>query len=596
MKTVLFALTGCVLMLLSLSPALAHTCRETPRFRTEDLDEMDLLVRATVMDVDDRGYSAVIHVADYYKGEGPKLLTVSRYNVGLETGNDVRGYDTGCLFSGRGHIWRAGATGYFGLSRSPFGTYTDYDGGSAHFYVWDEMITYRDVATEDFAQTWDATEDISEEDLIARMLKAGGREAPIAATIDQVLRYPLRRYLMITTENGTRYRVNPDRSVSPVELETVRFISPDDAHVALRVDNETMGFYFVWPFGYTPQHYEQMTKVAGRDLRFSNDSNMVAVWDESQLAVYLFRNKGPGDFLYWGVGMQMDLIANAPLQSVVGRPTTVEWSADSSTIAWQDDSGIWRWDLYEDAEASLIASENDIEGSRLLDLSASGRFVRYGAAGGWTLFDSHTRHAHENALASPGDRHLIFVNSAAKPINDWHETERCKPPLRENCAVYIGTKDAKTITVFPYQMELLGLVACDTDCFVWATSWHPAIEHDKTGMHDRRYIGDTISDLRQIAYDPTYNQPAILRGEYRIEFGFYESSYYEDEEKLQSLDYLHLAGEVDSPIASIEWGQPIFYDTFMLTATEHLPVTVTIGRANVQPNSMDPPTVRGMPT
>ena len=43
-------------------------------------------------------------------------------------------------------------------------------------------------------------------------------------------------------------------------------------------------------------------------------------------------------------------------------------------------------------------------------------------------------------------------------------------------------------------------------------------------------------------------------------------------------------------------GQPIFYDSFMLTATEYLPQTVTIGGADVQPNSIDPPTVRGVPT
>lgn len=583
-------------MILALSPARAHTCRETPRFRTEDLHEMDLLVRATVMDVDDRGYSAVIQAEAYYKGEGPKLLTVSRFNVGVETGNAVRGYDTGCLFSGKGHIWRAGATGYFGLSQDYFGTHTDYHTGSAHFYVWDGMITYRDVATEDFAQEWSATEEISEEDLIAKMLKAGGREAPIAPVIDNLVRYPLMRPLMITTDKGTRYRVNPDRSVSAVESETARYISPDDAHVALPVDDETMGFYYVWPFGYSPQHYEQMTKVAGRGLRFSNDSHMVAVWDQSQLAVYLFRNEGPGDFLQWGDGMQMDLIAKAPLQTEDGRSIAVQWSADSSTIAWQDDTGIWRWNLYEDAEASLVASRNAIEGAHLLDLSASGRFIRYGAAAGWTLFDSHTGQSFENALASPGDRHLIFVNSAAKPINDWHEAERCKPPLRENCAVYIGTKDAETITVFPYQMELLGLVACDTDCFVWATSWHPAIDHDKTGVHDRRYIGDTLSNLRQIAYDPTYDQPAILRGDYQIEFGFYESSDFEDEEQRKKLDYVHLEGIVDSPIASIEWGRPIFFDSFMLTATEYMPRTVTIAKAGSQSTRISSPLHRGLPT
>ena len=58
--------------------------------------------------------------------------------------------------------------------------------------------------------------------------------------------------LMVTTENGTRYQVNPDRSVTPVDAETAIAISPDDAHVVVRADEETLGFYYVWPMGYTP--------------------------------------------------------------------------------------------------------------------------------------------------------------------------------------------------------------------------------------------------------------------------------------------------------------------------------------------------------
>ncbi|MCY3781265.1 MAG: hypothetical protein OXG78_13210 [Chloroflexi bacterium] len=546
----------------------------------KDLSEMELLVRATVIDADERGYSAVIHVEEYYKGEGPKLLTISRYNVGLETGNNVRGYDTGCLFNGRGQKWRAGSTGYFGFSRNLFETYTDYHYGSAHFYVWDGQITNRDGATGGFALGWDAPDSLSEEEFVAKLLEAGGRDAPIAPAIEGVVRYPLMRYLLITTENSTRYQVNPDRSVTAVDAETALFISPDDAHVAVRVDGETLGFYYVWPLGYTPQHFEQTVKVPGHDLRFSHDSHMVAVWDKSHLAIYLFRNKGPGDFLKWGVGMQMDLIASANLQTEDEGPAVVQWSADNSTIAWQDGSGLRRWDLYEDTEPEQVATAGDVNGARLLDLSDSGRYVRYGSGEGWMLYDSDTRETFPNALATPGDRHLIFVNSASKPIDDWHETESCKPPLRQNCAVYLGAKDARAITVFPYQMELLGLVACDTDCHVWAKSWHPAIDHDKTGIHDRRYISESMSNLRQIAYDPTYNQPAILRGDYQIEFDFYDSQIFDDEEKLPYLDYLNLEGAIDSPIASMEWGQPIFYDTFMLTATEYLPRTVTIAHAD----------------
>ncbi|MCY4071871.1 MAG: hypothetical protein OXG60_11285 [Chloroflexi bacterium] len=568
-----------ILMLFVLVPLKTLACSGYPYFGVDDLPETELLVRATVIDADDRGYSAVIRVEEYYKGEGPKLLTVARYNVGLQTGRGVRGYDTGCLYSGRGHEWRPGSTGYFGLNRNYFETYSDYHSGSAHFYVWDGQITYQEGATEGYALEWDAPKTISEEDFIAKMLEAGGREAPVPPTIDGVLRYPLMRYLMITTENGTRYQVNPDRSVTPVDAETAIAISPDDAHVVIRADEETLGFYYVWPLGYTPEHIKQTVKVPGRDLLFSNDSHMVAVWDNSQLSVHLFRNEGRGNHGDWGTGMQLDLIASTTLAIADGGSAVVQWSADNSTIAWQDDNGIWRWDLYEDAVPDLVTAAVNIENAKLLDLSASGRYVRYGTATGWTLFDSDGGETYANALASPGDRHLIFVNSETTPINNWRESKQCTPPLRRNCAMYFEFPNAETITVFPYQMELLGLVSCGSACYVAGASWHPAINSGNTGYVGGRYIGTYMADLRQIAYDPVYDQPAVLRGDYQIEFEFYHSGYFDgsyDSVDTARLDYLDLEEVVDSPILSIEWGQPVFYDSFMLTATEYLPRTITI--------------------
>ncbi len=580
MFTRLTLLLGFSMILVLLAPINATACSGYPYFSMDDLPEMDLLVRATVLDADDRGYSAVIRVEDYFKGEGPQLLTVMRYNPGLETGRGVRGYDTGCLYSGRGHNFVPGSSGYFGLSRSPFQTYTDYHSGSAHFYVWDGQITYQEGATEGFALEWDAPNTISEGDFVAKLLEAGGRDAPVSPTIDGVQRYPLMRYLNIKTENGTRYRVSPDRSVTLVDAETVLMVSPDDAHVAIHADEETLAFYYVWPYGYTEEVIERLIQLPGRDARFSNDSHMAAVWDEAQLSVYLFRNRGRGNQGDWGAGMQMDLIANTRLQTANGESAVVMWSADSSTIAWQDDSGIWRWDLYEDAEPAQVAEAGAINGGELLDLSESGRYVRYGSGAGWSLFDSRTQATFANALASPGDRHLIFVNSESQPVQNWEETDDCAPPLRENCAVYVSTYSAESIYVFPYTMELLGLVSCDQEsCQVDGASWHPAINSGNTGYSGGRYISDRMSDLRQIAYDPTYGQPAILRGDFQIEFDFYHSGYFDgsfDSVNLEFFDYVNLEGIVDSPIASIEWGQPIFYDTFMLTATEYLPRTVTI--------------------
>ena len=140
-------------------------------------------------------------------------------------------------------------------------------------------------------------------------------------------------------------------------------------------------------------------------------------------------------------------------------------------------------------------------------------------------------------------------------------------------------------------MELMGSVFCgDYDgCWVLGQPWHPS--RDSPSLYaGGREIDVSMHKLRQIAYDPFYDQPAVLRGDYQIEFGFYSSGYFEgwlelDESDFARLDYLNLEDIVDSPIASIEWGQPIFYDTFMLTATEYLPRTVTIAFGASAPGS-----------
>jgi len=573
----LMAAAGFAVLVAVISPHITMACSGYFSFSAEDLPEMDLIVRATVLDADDRGYSAVIRVDEYYKGEGPVLLTVMRYNVGLETGNAVRGYDTGCLYDGQGHIWRRGSMGYFGLRRNAYQTLSDTYYGSAHFFARDGQVAF-DEATH--PGLWGPPTIVSEDEFVVKLLKAGGRDEPIAPTTKAADHYPLMRYLMITTENGTRYQVNPDRSVTPVDAGTAHFISPDDAHVAWRIDEETLGFYYVWRNANAEEDYEQMIKLPGQDLLFSNDSHMVAVWDDAQLSVYMFRHGGPGNYLDWGFGMQMDKITSAPLQIAEDGSAVVQWSADSSTIAWQDESGIWRWNLYNDAQPSMVVGVSGLRSAKLLDLSQSGRYVRFLSSDGWTLHDSETGENFANALATSGDRHLIFVNADESPISYWGDTGNCAPPLRQNFAVYLGIRDVESITVFPYQMELLGLVGCNgADCRVEGLSWHPANDNDFRDKIGGRYIDATMSDLRQVAFDPSYNQPAILRGEYQIEFDFYKSHYFDEPDYLPYLDYLDLEGVIDSPIALIEWGQPVFYDTFMLTATQYLPRTVSTADA-----------------
>ena len=188
-----------------------------------------------------------------------------------------------------------------------------------------------------------------------------------------------------------------------------------------------------------------------------------------------------------------------------------------------------------------------------------------------------------------------YVNTG-KTSSDSEEDDppyvECRAPLDENCANRRLYPDQSQLSEFAYVMELIGSVYCDENarCDVRGSSWHPSTTLTGAGYSGGRMIDSIMVDVRQIAYDPFYGQPAVLRGDFQIEFKFYASDLFKirrelDESYLARLDYLNLEGTVDSPIASIEWGQPIFYDTFMLTATEYLPRTVTIAYPATAPAS-----------
>ena len=239
----------------------------------KNISEFEIWVRATVIDRDDLGFNAILRVEEYYKGDGPRLLVVDRHPRALESVTSGRGYSNGCMGNGGGQRYRRGATGYFGLRPRGDGTYKDWIGGSAHFIPRDGVITY----FEDFEWL-----EISESDFVAKLLAIGGREAPSEPIAAEVERYPLMRYLMVTTERGTRFQVNPDRSVTPVPDVAPLGVSPDGAHWVHRLDENTLGF----GRPYTSRHSPEITyfeEITGREFRFSNDSNLVAVWDSSQL-------------------------------------------------------------------------------------------------------------------------------------------------------------------------------------------------------------------------------------------------------------------------------------------------------------------------
>jgi hypothetical protein len=221
---------------------------------------------------------------------------------------------------------------------------------------------------------------VTEHEFIDLLLAAGGRETPIAPTAGQDA-YPLMRFLNITTENGTRYQVNPDRSVMQLSEDAPLVISPDGSHVAFRLDDDTIAFQYIWTdYAHSEiaiariisSDSSEQSGVRGEWVRFSNDSNLVAIWDLQQLNIYMFSNALSGEGWFYGLGLVMFPVAQIEFTATMDTEPRVLWSADSSTIVWEDGSGIWRWDLVEDAAAQQIMRAEELEDygyPALLDLS-----------------------------------------------------------------------------------------------------------------------------------------------------------------------------------------------------------------------------------
>ena len=561
--------------------SIASACMGPAPYDYANMPEMDFWVRATVMDVDDRGFSAILKVQKYYKGEGPEWLAVVRYPVGLETARRVRGYPTTpCLYAGYGTRLRLGRDGYYGLSSNGDGTFTDQLYNAAHYFFVDGEMD-GDYYVDD-PDGYMELIFLTELEFVARLLEIGGRDEAVKPDQSEESRYPLMRYLLVTLEDGARLQVNPDRSLSLLGVDDPIAISPDGAHTIYREGGDTLVFNYIWGEGFMPKDFRDQIRKPGRFAEFSPDSNMVAVWDDEHLAVYIYRGNGVPNELGRFARLTPEFDASADSNNNVGGDLMLRWNAESSTVIWQDASGIWRWNLFEEAAPTLIPCPHQREACALIGLSRSGRFVGYRSDAELHLFDSQLQKTHHNAVVAPNENNVITFEPDRDRLWDWKRGTSCHAPMNKNCAAMRTYSKGSFISSFPYQMELMGSVFCgDSDgCWVLGQPWHPSRVND-AGFAGGREIDVSMHRLRQIAYDPFYDQPAVLRGDYQIEFDFYSSGYFEgwldiDETDFAQLDFLNLEGIVDSPIASIEWGQPIFYDTFMLTATEYLPRTVTI--------------------
>jgi hypothetical protein len=538
---------SCLLILLSMTMVnTVSAC--SGRMIIDILTEMDVIVHATVLEVDDRGYNAILRVNRYFKGSGTAYLTVMRWTPAREVVADIRGYDSACTYDGGGIHLIAGSEGYFLLNSNGNGTYTDVSEEGLNI----EPFIIRNGQVELYEDGETVTMDVPAFE--KRLLELGDHSTPFEPGFASS-RYPLRRFLTITTESGAQYQLNPDRSVMRLDEDYPLAISPDGSHIVFEMESGRIGFQYL---ALERKAAETdgggwLMPQTGRAVAFSPNSNFAAVWDDAQFTVYMFDNYEDSGY---GKAMGMQPVARTTLKWANDEilPTTV-WSADSTTIAYQDGRGIWIWDIFEQSEPKLVVTSSS-SSTTLLDISHSGRYVRFGAKESWTLIDTATDEIYINAIATPDESNLIFIQKTYAETTSDESKQECHAPLAKNCPIYLSQYPISDW--FWYKANLIVLLSCyEEHCYMGSYSWQLAV--DLPYRHDFSERPDfPVPLVNDLAYDNIYNQPVVATNDYLLSFGFYHYVDYEDRPEM--LDLLDLTEELDSPIISVEWGQPIFYE------------------------------------
>ena len=301
-------------------------------------------------------------------------------------------------------------------------------------------------------------------------------------------------------------------------------------------------------------YYGWLHLVPGLYARFSPNSNFIAVQEDTRLVVYLLHSvEKEGAIVGYGHRLAVREIAGFDIswQNAEEQQPLV-WSADSRAIAYQDSHGIWLWTFIDRAKPQLTIQAR--EDQDILDLSATGRYLRYGRPADWTLLDVETGETWKDSLITPNESRLVhFVSDRPEDSERRQQLGECSLPL-VSCPLVVvqsphtgvGSEEPPQ-AVFWHERDLLGLLYRNG---FQSIRWSYALEDAFCDL--RICYGVNTPAINAFAYDSRYRQQAFAFEETRIGFGLRRMEDYYD-----SVD---LSETLDSPIVDLEWGQPIFYE------------------------------------
>lgn len=448
-------------------PPTAFACSGGPPKTTLDtvLEEADYLVRGTIIALDDALKNALLLAEEYVIGDsGPAYLLLDRVSPVLSSVYVGHGYDTGCLYGGASAL-PLGMTAYWAVARQPNGSYSVIGNTQSPFFdlAWlstdDELgsITVRiDPQGEDEWENVRSVDFKDEADFRQYIREASG----VTPAVPQLGELPLMRPLLITYDDGTHqmYPVDGGDLVPVDEAPTFEAWSAYDypnlletplycAEAGCRLTSADQSVYALQKtpdlIEFSPYYVDKpLQTLSGQAFQFSPNGEAFLIWNEGVMQVYMLQDALCDCLDFGGLNPVLGLTIEIPFS--LADFTTARWSIDGTTFAYADSIGIWLLDVFRQTEPELLISSN----STLYPLSlfTSGRFVAYstGHAGSWEVLDRMTGSTFGQALFSPDERYIVYVDDPASyPELD---SPVCALPVSQQCFGVFSPAELQSLT------------------------------------------------------------------------------------------------------------------------------------------------------
>lgn len=584
-RLLLFLQSSMFLLIFNLPSVYACSYGEIPPPTVDTMLDRDVLVRGII--IENNAGNSIIEVERYLQGTGSRYLLLSRQSPANYVIKAIRGYAAHACDYSMSAVADVGTRAYFSLSRAENGAYHNgffaeqsifpiVDDEEGHFvHYWEDVdgsIEFRRSSEDEFEQ------------LIAERTGNNG------TVPSESSRMPRFRVLTIRTESGQAYQLPVDSNeIQPITInppcsENCPIVSPDGSHYAVPNPNEADA-YWAWFYASGEDWSQGIGEGEARmypsgfhaqSLIFSPDSEYILAWYEDSISLYAFNTwSSSGVFGYypnlaevWSAQLALTETETAERFRGLGA-----WSANSNAIAYWDADGLKWLDINMMRVPRLILESEQIQGFAqsnqaenippLLELSSTGRYLRYGDREEWRLLDLLTGMEYDDLLISPDETRFLAVS----PEEFLGQTVRNMEGEEGDCIMFSLQGDCLMTNERPFDYCILPMTTCSGYYLggeIREVHWHGdtgivylRCEDEESNLcfamqrnFDNRYSSQTPESraTNAFAYDEHYGHIAWAIDDYYLRLDAYVYSTAVD-----------LSTVLDSPIVSLEWGAPLWY-------------------------------------